>query len=101
MLRNSTLWNYSLAIAFTFLVQINSSAQSNNKYALTDSDSHKDDIVMTWNKSTPESEMKDDIKSLGEKGITIKYSEKETKETLNTIIKNQLEPLSFTKMVTK
>ena len=75
MLRNSTLWNYSLAIAFTFLVQINSSAQSNNKYALTDSDSHKDDIVMTWNKSTPESEMKDDIKSLGEKGITIKYSD--------------------------
>ena len=75
MLRNSTLWNYSLAIAITFLVQYNSTAQNNNKFALTDSDSHKDDIVMTWNKSTPESEMKDDIKALGEKGITIHYSD--------------------------
>jgi hypothetical protein len=35
---------------------------------------NSDDIVMTWNKNTPESEMKDDIKALGEKGITIKYS---------------------------
>ena len=75
MLRNSTLWNYSLAIAITFLVQYNCAAQNNNKFALTDSDSHKDDIVMTWNKSTPESEMKDDIKALGEKGITIHYSD--------------------------
>ena len=75
MLRNSTFWNYSLAIAITFLVQFHSSAQSGNKFALTDSDSHKNDIVMTWNKSTPESEMKDDIKALGEKGITITYSD--------------------------
>lgn len=33
-----------------------------------------DSIFMTWNKNTPESEMKDDIKALSEKGITIKYS---------------------------
>lgn len=31
-------------------------------------------IVMTWNKNTPEAEMKEDIKALAEKGITIKYS---------------------------
>lgn len=73
MVRNSTLWNYSLAIAFTFLVQFNSFAQS-DKFSLTDNDTHKDDVVMTWNKNTPESEMKDDIKSLSDKGITIKYS---------------------------
>lgn len=32
-------------------------------------------VVMTWNKDTPESEMKDDVKALAEKGITIKYSD--------------------------
>lgn len=31
-------------------------------------------IVMTWNKDTPESEMKDDVKALSNNGITIKYS---------------------------
>jgi hypothetical protein len=75
MVRKRTFWNYPLAIAFTFLIQFNSTAQSNNKFSLKDSDSHKDDIVMTWNKKTPESEMKDDIKSLSDKGITIKYSD--------------------------
>ena len=74
MLRKSTLWNYSLAITFTFLVQFTTVAQS-DKFSLTDSDTHKDDIVMTWNKSTPESEMKDDSKALETKGITIKYSD--------------------------
>lgn len=33
------------------------------------------DVVMTWNKDTPEQEMKDDIKALSEKGITIKYQD--------------------------
>ena len=86
MLRNSTLWNYSLAIAFTFLVQFNLSAQS-DKLALTNTDTHKDDVVMTWNKNTPESEMKDDIKALGEKGITIKYSDvkRNTKDEITSI----------------
>lgn len=36
--------------------------------------SQNDNIVMTWNKDTPEREMKDDIKALADKGITIKYS---------------------------
>lgn len=34
-----------------------------------------DNIVMTWNKNTPETEMKDDVKALLDKGITIKYSD--------------------------
>ena len=38
------------------------------------SQSNSDDIVLTWNKNTPETEMKDDVKALAEKGITIKYS---------------------------
>lgn len=33
-----------------------------------------DNIVMTWNKSTPEQEMKDDIKALAEHGVTVKYA---------------------------
>lgn len=34
----------------------------------------KDNVVMTWNKNTPEQEMKDDIKALKEYGVTIKYN---------------------------
>lgn len=33
-----------------------------------------DNIIMTWNASTPEQEMKDDIKALTEHGVSIKYS---------------------------
>lgn len=74
MLRNKNFWNYSLALSFSILIQCNLFAQS-NKFSLTDKDNHKDDIVMTWNKKTPETEMKEDIKALSEKGITIKYSD--------------------------
>jgi hypothetical protein len=34
-----------------------------------------DNIIMTWNKNTPESEMNDDIKALSEHGVTISYSD--------------------------
>ena len=34
----------------------------------------KDNVVMTWNKNTPEQEMKDDIKALKAYGVTIKYN---------------------------
>jgi hypothetical protein len=48
---------------------------------------NSDDIVMTWNKNTPESEMKDDIKALAENGITIKYSgvKRNSKEEITAI----------------
>jgi len=86
MLRNGTLWNFTLAIAFTFLVQFNSFSQT-NKFSLSDNDTHKDDVIMTWSKNTPESEMKDDIKALSEKGITIKYDniKRNLKEEITSI----------------
>lgn len=51
------------------------------------SQANSDDIVMTWNKNTPESEMKDDIKALAENGITIKYSgvKRNSKEEITAI----------------
>jgi hypothetical protein len=73
MLSNRILLKFSFVLAVTLLFQTKSIAQS-DKFTLTDDNIHKDDIVMTWNKNTPESEMKDDIKALSERGITIKYS---------------------------
>lgn len=73
MLSNRILLKFSFVLTVTLLFQTKSFAQS-DKFTLTDDNIHKDDIVMTWNKNTPESEMKDDIKALSEKGITIKYS---------------------------
>lgn len=73
MLKSKNFWKFTIALAL--FIQINSFAQNNKPFTLTDADSHKDDIVMTWNKNTPEQEMKDDIKALSEKGITIKYSD--------------------------
>ncbi len=86
MLRNSTLWNFTLAIACTLIFQFKSFSQT-NKFLLSDNNSHKDDVIMTWNKNTPESEMKDDIKALSEKGITIKYEniKRNSKEEINSI----------------
>ena len=72
MLRIKKFWNYSFLLAL--LLPIFSFAQS-DKFALTDNNIHKEDIVMTWKKNTPEQEMKDDCKALAEKGITIKYSD--------------------------
>ena len=71
MLPNKKSWKYSFLMAF--FLPLFSFAQS-DKFELTDNNIHKDDIVMTWKKNTPEQEMKDDCKALAEKGITIKYS---------------------------
>lgn len=60
-----------ITLTFVILLQINSFAQSKKSLSTINND---DNIVMTWNKNTPESEMKDDSKALAEKGITIKYS---------------------------
>ena len=64
--------NFKNLFIFTFYIAFQIiSAQENNQFKLSQND---DNIVMTWNKDTPESEMKDDVKALAEKGITIKYS---------------------------
>lgn len=55
-----------LFVTFTSYSQIN-----NNMFKW---DSDVDSIYMTWNKDTPEQEMKDDIKALAEHGITVNYS---------------------------
>ncbi|MCF6132236.1 hypothetical protein [Flavobacterium wongokense] len=52
-----------------------SSIFAQDKKSSESSDKTFDNIVMTWNKDTPESEMKDDIKALKEHGVTITYSD--------------------------
>ena len=60
---------YSLLLITLF--QFTISAQDKKS-----SDQKSDDnIYMTWNKTTPESEMNDDIKALKEHGVTISYSD--------------------------
>lgn len=71
MAKNKTIRTFTLT---AFLISIISVAQS-NKLSFSSSETHKDDIVMTWKKDTPEQEMKDDCKALAEKGINIKYSD--------------------------
>jgi len=72
MSRNRNFMKYAVAVMLLF--QLHTFAQSDKSFSLSESEDHSNDIVMTWNKNTPESEMKDDIKALSEKGITIKYS---------------------------
>lgn len=72
MSRNRIFMKYAVAVMLLF--QLHTLAQSDKSFSLSESEDHSNDIVMTWNKNTPESEMKDDIKALSEKGITIKYS---------------------------
>jgi hypothetical protein len=71
-------------VAFLFIENVAVAQQ--NPFTLDDQ-VNSDDIVMTWNKNTPESEMKDDIKALGELGITIKYSgvKRNTKDEITAI----------------
>jgi hypothetical protein len=57
-------------VLFTSAIQ----AQTSKSFSW-DNDTNKDDVVMTWNKLTPEQEMKDDIKALAQRGITIKYKD--------------------------
>jgi len=63
---------FLMVFAFALFVQANVFAQDKT-LKLVEEDKNGP-IVMTWNKNTPETEMKDDIKALAEKGITIKYS---------------------------
>lgn len=71
MLRIINILTYAL---ITLIVAIQACfAQDSKPFKLTES--NQDNIYMTWNKNTPESEMKDDIKALAEKGITITYAD--------------------------
>lgn len=70
---NTKKYFLPLAIAFTLIVGGSASiwAQKNKKEKAPISD----DVVMTWNKTTPESEMNDDIKALKKYGVTINYAD--------------------------
>lgn len=66
---------FMIPVLFTALFfQTNAIAQDKKSFTWSDNQASNDNIIMTWNKNTPDSEMKDDIKALAEKGITIKYS---------------------------
>ncbi|WP_298119115.1 hypothetical protein [Flavobacterium sp.] len=77
---------FVLPVLVTFLFTHNATFAQQNPFSWNNQ-ANSDDIVMTWNKNTPESEMKDDIKALGEKGITIKYSgvKRNSKEEITAI----------------
>ena len=62
-----------LAVALV-LTSIFSFAQTSSKSFTWDKKPSKENVVMTWNATTPEQEMKDDIKALAEYGVTIKYA---------------------------
>ena len=63
-----------LVISSFLLSTLVSTAQTSSKSFNWSPKNAKENVVMTWNKNTPEQEMKDDIKALSEYGVTIKYS---------------------------
>lgn len=64
----------SLVISLLLLCPVFSFAQTSSKSFSWSPKSEKENVVMTWNKNTPEQEMKDDIKALSDYGVTIKYN---------------------------
>lgn len=75
-----------ISVLLVIFFQSNTIAQEKKSFTTTDN-SYNDTIIMTWNKDTPESEMKDDSKALADKGITIKYSniKRNSKEEITAI----------------
>lgn len=62
---------FNFTLGFFLMTLIGFSQPNNQKKQLNNS---FDDVIMTWNKNTPEQEMKDDVKALKEYGVTIKYN---------------------------
>lgn len=60
-------------VAFIFAIA-NGFSQDKKPFVLKQNDD-KGDIIMTWNATTPEQEMKDDIKALADYGVTITYED--------------------------
>ncbi len=73
MNRKNIFWNTVYTITFAIVFQLHAIAQEKS-FNWNENDS-KENVVMTWNKNTPETEMKDDIKALADYGVTIKYSD--------------------------
>jgi hypothetical protein len=64
----------NLALVFFIITTIAVFSQNKKPFVLKQN-KDKGDIVMTWNKNTPEQEMKDDIKALAEHDVTISYAD--------------------------
>ncbi len=64
----------NLALAFFIIATLTIFSQEKKPFVLKQN-KDKGDVVMTWNKNTPEQEMKDDIKALAEHEVTISYSD--------------------------
>ncbi|WP_396194224.1 hypothetical protein [Flavobacterium sp.] len=61
-------------ITLLSLTSFFSMAQTQSQSFSRNHQSANNNVVMTWNKNTPEQEMKDDIKALKEYGVNIKYN---------------------------
>ena len=66
---------YFLLLTLFALHSFSGLAQNKSQSFSFDNQSAKDNVVMTWNKTTPESEMNDDVKALKKYGVTINYSD--------------------------
>ena len=67
----------TLALAFSLIIggSVSILAQNQKKRELIEINNDNNDVIMTWNKTTPESEMNDDVKALKKYGVTINYSD--------------------------
>jgi hypothetical protein len=68
---------FTLALAFSLIIggSVAVLAQNQKKKEIIEINNENDDVVMTWNKTTPESEMNDDVKALKKYGVIINYSD--------------------------
>lgn len=74
---NTKKYCLPLALAFTLIIggSVSIWAQNKKNQDRLEINTSLDDVVMTWNKTTPESEMNEDVKALKKYGVTINYSE--------------------------
>lgn len=74
---NSRKHYFTLGLAFSLIIggSVAVLAQNHKKKEIIEINNENDDVVMTWNKTTPESEMKDDVKALKKYGVIINYSD--------------------------
>lgn len=64
----------AIALVFLCAAYFNDFVAQESKSKEKEKEIISKNITMRWNKSTPESEMNDDIKALKEAGVTVKYS---------------------------
>ena len=73
--KNQFFGKYSFLFLIALLVVFQTQSIGQEKKSFSNNEVTKDNVYMTWNKNTPEQEMKDDCKALKEYGVTIAYSD--------------------------